>query len=243
MRQALGLRGTPPPGPRGQPERNGSPARQRPPDSGAAHRRHRFVQDGEVPVVHVSRRLESGEQPPQSSRINTLEAANQAERSARERAERALHATQMAMHEMRTKLGHTELALAEAQAQARQRASEIADLKEAVSRRESRLLTLQESLAETERKAADAIVALANEKLARLADQAQSGHSTSGRTGTGRRKGATSATAAEQLPLLAVAAKPLERKKKGAYDEMAPEPEPVKWWLTSSKAQPKRWKG
>lgn len=77
--------------------------------------RTRFVQDGEVPVVYLP-----GSTPTASplmrgaSRLATTEAALEAERQARQQAERALIEAQSALHEVQTRLGHANLGRAEA---------------------------------------------------------------------------------------------------------------------------------
>lgn len=129
MREALGLRTdgtrvTPTPGHR--PERllehgNGNP------------RRHRFVQEGEVPVEvmtlrdHGSRASAGGGAAPRH-RID--EAALAAERLAREQAERAYADVNERLREVQTKLGHAELARDEALAQAADRQSHIESLRQ-----------------------------------------------------------------------------------------------------------------
>lgn len=98
MRRALGLDRSPAPRPNGT--RSGdapSPGRHR----------HRFVSDGEVPVVMVQSR-------PDQPGSNRLDAANAAalkdERAARERAERSLQAAQATIRDLQTKLAHATLA-------------------------------------------------------------------------------------------------------------------------------------
>ncbi len=89
-------------------------------------RRHRFVQDGEVPVTVVRGR---GEHAPELSRavaaspVNRIDALQEslvAEQAARAAAERALEEAQASLRTLQTRLSHLELARDEAVAQAQQ---------------------------------------------------------------------------------------------------------------------------
>lgn len=217
MRQALGLSSgsSAQTIARPQPDRQ-LLARQKSPDAHSAHRRHRFVQDGQVPVVHVNRRVEGAADPAaQVSRIQSLESALQSERTGRERAERLAHAAQLAVGDLRAKLHGAEQAATEAQAQSQRRATECAELRQRDTRQRDRIAELEAALAEAEQKAAQAIVALAEEKLARIADQAASGQ--------------THVAAPKPLKRVLRA----DKKRLAAEAGSEPEPEPVKWWLTS----------
>lgn len=92
--------------------------------------RTRFVQDGEVRVVHLP-----GSTPPDSplvrgeSRLVATEAALESERQARQRAERALTEAQSALHEAQTRLGHASLARAETDEALQKLRAENAELK------------------------------------------------------------------------------------------------------------------
>lgn len=114
MRQALGMEGRQASGAALGPRRPTAPA--------AATRRHRFVQDGEVPVTVVPARDEHrlGEAlqlaADRAARIKELEAALAMERAARERAHRE---AQTVIRDLQTKLVHVELARDEAIAAAR----------------------------------------------------------------------------------------------------------------------------
>ena len=132
MRAALGLRsdGSRMPAP--------SPARSdRMPDHGSP-RRHRFVQEGEVPVEVLPAR-EHGRGPftPGNGRARVDDSALMAERSAREQAERAVADAAERVRELQTKLGHTELARDEALAVAAARSAQVealeAQLREAAA--------------------------------------------------------------------------------------------------------------
>ncbi len=89
----------------------------------AGRQRHRFVAEGEVPVVM----LQPGHDQPNSAafrrpsadpaladRLQAAEAALQHERAARQRAEVSLQAAEATIYDLRTKLGHAVLARDEA---------------------------------------------------------------------------------------------------------------------------------
>ena len=99
MRRALGL---------GGPAR---PVQQQRPDQARA--RHRFVQDGSVPVV-VLNRSDIDPTGPLKSRIAELEAAMETERAAHGATKRLLHEAQAAQQALQTRLTHSELAHSEA---------------------------------------------------------------------------------------------------------------------------------
>ena len=113
MRRALGLQG------------GGSPAvhQQRPEQ---ARQRHRFAQDGSVPVV-VLNRSGDAESGGAKERIASLEAALETERAAHAGTKRHLQEAQAAQQALQTRLAHTELAHSEAlgvERQARRAAEE-----------------------------------------------------------------------------------------------------------------------
>lgn len=125
MREALGLRTD---GTRVTPSGGGHrPERQADHGPGNA-RRHRFVQEGEVPVEvmtlrdHGSRAV-SGPSGMPRHRID--ESALLAEKSARETAERTCAELSERLHELQTKLGHAELARDEALALAARRQAQL----------------------------------------------------------------------------------------------------------------------
>jgi hypothetical protein len=79
----------------------------------------RFVRDGEVPVVVVSRRDQAGDGGPASgaapvNRLALAESNFELERTARLRCERALAEAQATVRELQTKIGHADLARDEA---------------------------------------------------------------------------------------------------------------------------------
>ncbi len=100
MRQALGLRDSP----------STSSPQQRPDQ---ARQRHRFVQDGEVPVVILNGRKDVDARSSPGSRVAAAQSALEAEQAARASAERALQEAQGLIQSLRTKLAHAELAHSE----------------------------------------------------------------------------------------------------------------------------------
>lgn len=94
-------------------------------------RRHRFVQEGEVPVEVMTLREHAGRgatPAPGFRQRGEDPAALAAERSAREHAERALADANDRMRELQTKLGHAELARDESLALATRRQAQIETL-------------------------------------------------------------------------------------------------------------------
>ena len=182
-----------------------------------------------MPVVHVSRRAEGASEPvPQGfNRLQAAEAASQAERAGRERAERALHAAQAAIHELQTKLGHAELALAEAQAQAKSRATELDGLRAASLQHELRLAAAEEARQSAEQAAQAARAALQGERQTRkAAEQAAAEARAASKPQRGRLAHEDNQSAAD------TARKPRVPKRETAQPA-AHEPQPVKWWLSS----------
>ncbi len=81
--------------------------------------RHRYVRDGEVPVVHATlgRQATRPEAPVQQDKVllDALRQDLERERSAREAAERALQETRASLVTVQTRLAHVEMDLQEAQ--------------------------------------------------------------------------------------------------------------------------------
>lgn len=100
MRRALGLQG---------------PSRQ-PPQQRAdqARPRHRFVQDGGVPVVVLNSRSDNDPTATAKARVAELEAALDAERAAHGSTRRALQEAHASAQALQTRLAHAELAHKEA---------------------------------------------------------------------------------------------------------------------------------
>jgi hypothetical protein len=106
MRQALGIGGHAPD--------------QRPQQRDTDRRPHRFVKDGEVPVVFLTTSRDRGTSTP-VNRVAAAEGALKVERAAREQAERSLNEALTVAQQLRTKLGHADLAHQEALAAERLR--------------------------------------------------------------------------------------------------------------------------
>lgn len=116
MRRALGLQGS------------GS-GRQAPPQQRAdqARPRHRFVQDGGVPVVVLNSRGDTDPTAPLKARIAELEAAIEGERAHHAATKRAVQEGQATIQALQTRLAHTDLAHAEALAVERRARKEAED--------------------------------------------------------------------------------------------------------------------
>jgi len=227
MRRALGLigdravRSSPPQAERSQAGPPGRSAGR----SSADKPRHRFVQDGTVPVTVLNRHRPDEVDGSSASRT-AIEAALQDERAARAKAERSLQDALATVRDMQTKLGHAELAHREASGAAQ---AEVGALRAGHQERE---LRWREDLAA--------------ERAARLAAEAALTEATRARVPAERRR--TSTTAAQPaLDLPAISPAPVARApgKPAAKRtrKLAPEPwqreqEPVKWWLKSAR---KRW--
>lgn len=167
---------------------------------GPATRRHRFVQDGDVPVTVVRPRGDHAAdplRPPNTSPVNRLDALQEslaAESSARASAERALEEAQSFIRTLQTKLSHLELARDEAVALAHSRAEEVAALSAEVA------------------------------SAAVLAEPAPS-------TPEPVTKAKPAAAFAETVE--SPEAPRVARGRRPKLVEVGPEPEPVKWWITS----------
>ncbi len=200
-----------------------SPAR----SSSAARPRHRFVQDGDVPVALVSRQRPQEADIPDgapTSRV-AIEAVLHQERAARERAERSLQEALATVRDLQTKLGHAELAQREASETA-QAARDAADAFQA---------------AHQEREAGRH-EDLTAERAARASVEAAQSEAVSERTAAEqtRRTGPVAAPAAAVQGTAAEPAKTPEKNalkgtRKASSTPRQLEPQPVKWWLKSAK--------
>lgn len=190
-------------------------------------RRHRFVQDGEVSVVHAAlqrdRNTDGGSPASLTDASRRLMAE---ERAARERAEQAAEKAQATILALQTRLGHAELALRDALALSESREQAIQSLR----------AQLDEQAAELETTKADLRAAVEDAEAAR--DDAQE---------LKRRLRETRQTAAPapRQPVQPAQQQfrlppPIPKRRSPAVaQEPEVEPEPVKWWLTSEK-NPKR---
>ncbi len=135
MRRALGRLG--PDSPERTPSGRERPAPEHRQAYPGSRPRHRFVADGEVPVVMMHSAHDSTGSAARAAdsaladRLHATETALREERAGREAAERSLQAAQATIHDLQTKLGHASLAQAEAVAALRQREE---DLRAAVQR-------------------------------------------------------------------------------------------------------------
>ena len=113
MRRALGLQGG-----------TSNAVHQQRPEQ--ARQRHRFAQDGSVPVVMLNR---SGDHEAGGAkeRITALEASLEAERTAHAATRRTLQELQASHQALQTRLAHTELAHSEAMAAAERRSRRQAE--------------------------------------------------------------------------------------------------------------------
>ena len=230
MRRALGLTGDragrssppqterPQAGPPGRPA--GRPSADKP--------RHRFVQDGAVPVTILNRHR-SDEADGLSASRAVIEAALRDERAARAKAERSLQEALATVRDMQTKLGHAELAHREALAATQAARAELDALRAEHG---------EQALRWTED--------LAAERAARLAAEAALAGATHAREAAKRTRVPMPAAQpaldlqdASPAPVAKAPAKPAAKRTRRAVAEpRGREPEPVKWWLRSVR---KRW--
>ena len=130
-------------------------------------RRHRFKDDGEVPVVHVAThrdRSQGGLLGASGAGQSALPGRSQPDphvaedRAARERAERALESAREAVLHLQTRVGHADLALREALAQVESRDQTIAGLRQQMAEHQSEMTAARRATAQAEeaRRNADA---------------------------------------------------------------------------------------
>ncbi len=101
--------------------------------AGQAHApvgRHRFVQDGEVPVVRLSLARQDGRDPPRPAEPAAVDASEA--RLARVAAERLHQEATAVLHGVQTRLGHAELALQDALRQLQVHHEDAASLRAAL---------------------------------------------------------------------------------------------------------------
>ena len=225
MRRALGLTGdragrsSPPQTERPQAGPAGRPAGR----SSGDKQRHRFVQDGAVPVTILTRHRPDEADGPSAIR-SAIEAALRDERAARAKAERSLQEALATVHDMQTKLGHAELAHGEALAATQAGRAELDALRAEHG---------EQALRWTED--------LAAERAARLAAEAALAEATRARELAKRTRISASAAQpaldlqdASPAPMAKAPAKAaVKRTRKAASGPGRHEPEPVKWWLRS----------
>lgn len=204
-------------------------------------RRHRFKDDGEVPVVHIaphrdrSQTLGAAALPPAAPRTTHFVDPHAAEdRAARERAERALEAARETIRHLQTRIGHAELASREALGQVDARDRTIAELRARIQDHEEQLSVARavaEHAEDMRRKAVSAADARSEQHRDTVAALKAELASLRLRLET------KSSPPAPRVARAEPPAPPARRKR--AAKEIAPvedEEEPVQWWLTS---QPK----
>ena len=230
MRRALGLASdrNGPAGP-SRPEQSLAKPSAHPPvrGSSATRPRHRFVQDGEVPVDLVARQRpqEADLSAAASTSRGAIEAALLQERAARERAERSLQEALATVRDLQTKLGHAELARREASETA-QAARDAADALRAVH--QEREACWQEDLV-----AERAARAVAEAALVEAASARKPAERTRATSSVAAPVAAVQDAAAE--PAKAIAKRAPKGTRKAASTPRQREPQPVKWWLGSAK--------
>lgn len=150
------------------------PFGQRPHPSGpltAPRPLRRFVQDGEVPVTVVRGRRDADAVTgqPVTNRLATAEAAAEAERHARERAEQAHQEALDTIRSLQTRQRHIELARDEALAALKEGAATLESLHEALRSHQDQLAAAQAAMVASERAVRAGVAALRTEQAARTA--------------------------------------------------------------------------
>ena len=226
MRRALGLTGdrvgqggpSQPEQPRPTPE--GRPAGR----TSAGKPRHRFVQDGAVPVTLVNRRRPDEADGSAAGRT-AIEAALQDERAVRTKAERMLQEALATVRDLQTKLGHAELARQEEADAALAARAAVEALRVAHQERERRW---QHALAAE--RAARAVA-----EAARMRATSARGHAERTRQAVSTARPAPEEPDIPAVPAAAVPAKTvMKRAPRVASTPRPREPRPVKWWLKSA---------
>ena len=196
--------------------------------------RKRFVQDGDVPITIVNRQGHRGSgvlTVPPVSRIGVIQEPLANERAARERVERTLQEALTTIHDLQTKRGHAELARQEASesAQMEREATEVllADYQE-------REIRLNDELAAERSLRIVAEAALQKAILARDYAVRDLRSALVKKPDAQRQLAAPKDSFPEDAAtaLVAPSAK-ATRKPKMARPQR--EPQPVKWWLSTSK--------
>lgn len=233
MRQALGLFGQR--GASAQPvaDHHSGERRSHGGGGGGSHmqigaRRHRFVQDGEVPVsvVRGRRDQQASDLAPAFARGERREDDGAADRQRAESAERRLADSQATIRSLQTRLGHAELERDEAVAAARSLREELAAMA-AVPRAPVRAAIAGDAHAsEAEDGFDDVAVVPGEDEGGTDAEQAERGRAAGGR-GQAVSGGTTAATRRRDGT---------GRRRRDEATTAEPgtaeaEPEPIKWWL------------
>lgn len=198
MRETLGLNG------RGRSQTRPQLSQTRQPLSGATKQRHRFVQDGEVQVTHITGLRDNDASNVSRARIATLESTLVTEQAARSRAETAVQAGLAQIHAIETKLAHVEMAAKDTiQTERKARIDAESALAAAVAGREEALLRVAE-LTESIRQLNESVKQLQTE------------------------------TTKVKEPAKPVVRVPKVRAAPRAKTPRVKEPQPVKWWISKS---------
>jgi hypothetical protein len=211
-------------------------------------RRHRFKDDGEVPVVHVAAHrdrsqpgfpggLAGGVAAPTGRNAHFADPHIAEERSAREKAERALEAARESVLHLQTRVGHAELALREALGQVEEREQTIAALRLQLSAEQGATLQARREVehADKLRRDAEASLQIKTDQH-RQAMQVLKVEMEGLRTSSAAQH-TMSFPRSAKAPVRAV--KPMKTRAPKVVLPAEDEQEPVKWWLTSeSKAKP-----
>jgi len=222
MRRALGLHGT------GNGKGQQHTPQQRPDQ---ARQRHRFVQDGGVPVVVLNHRAEDGSVL--KERIAELERQLENERGQHANSRRALQEAQALAQALETRLVHAELAH-----------------KDALTQERRALATAQQALNEA---LAEAAQSSARRKTAAAAIENAPNPSLTEAAVAAPAKApalAKAAPAAASLPVsdgadpelvqpMAAAAANVPKKRGRPRTRPEPEPKPVRWWTPSFRTKTK----
>jgi hypothetical protein len=247
MRKALGLLGE---GQRHRSESERSEPAHRMGDrfNGGLHRR-RFVQDGDIPVT-VLRRDPGHELPahrgapaaalPTSSRLQRTEAALASETAARERAERTLAEVHALVHDLQTKIGHAELAKNEAVDALRRERDASAQLRTELHGLQEQLEQALAQAQAAEQASASWQDQMSDERHARRSAEKALRLAEAARDEAERLVRALSEDAPAPAPRRSesvrrshvepeVVTAPARRSR--VVEQLAAEPEPVKWWL------------
>jgi hypothetical protein len=227
MRLALGLDTRP--GSNGQSKSGAGHAAPPPPSSHETARpRRRFAQDGDVPVVMLSRGRDG--ETGGEGRFAALTAELREEKAARSRADRALDEATLSIQSLKTKLAHLEIACEE----------KLRDERAASDQIDARRAAEQEARAKAETRAAETALALAiaerriTELEAATAAAAASRPAADlfGEPAAPKPRRAARRKSAESL----LEAEPEQRAAEETPAEYA-EDQPVEWWLPSFRAQ------
>jgi len=215
---------------------------------GAGSQRRRFKQDGEVPVTVLP-----GHQDHSSDgSVNRLEAAETTvafERAAREKAQRALAEAQVTIRDLQTKLGHVGLAQSDREMAARRHHEAIMAVQAELHETSARLTATDAEREKVQQRLIAIKEECAGERSARLQAERARRDAEAARTDAEQRLRELTASGSVGLSPRRPRRSPIAAKKARATEPRAatrrvvpeaPEPQPVKWWLTSEKKSQRR---